>query len=230
MSYFKQLSQVQNITFFKHLVTNVHKNLLYCDHFFLWIHYFLRFLCFHRSSIWHTWPSCVPSLHGCGWPFCLGLCFLNLLNCFHHWLFQLFFFLLINITLWFSWLYIFEHMFFSYFTSCGNINIHHIHICSDCLCFNNQLNLCYYHKFPMKHLLHFSKLWTIYHFMSIQTTNVACIWRLLMWFLAWLCYLCGCHCGMIFLLFACFHIVICHPIICAMFVSLPCITLCFHWC
>ncbi len=27
------------------------------------------------NSIWHTQPGCVPSLHGCGWPFCLGLYF-----------------------------------------------------------------------------------------------------------------------------------------------------------
>jgi hypothetical protein len=85
------------------------------------------------------------------------------LNCLHHWFFQLLLFLLINNTFCFPWFLILEHLFFTYFTSCGNIKIHHIHICSDCLCFSNKLNLCYCHKFPMKHLLHFSKLWIIYH-------------------------------------------------------------------
>jgi hypothetical protein len=51
------------------------------------------------------------------------------------------------------------------------------------------LNFYYYHRFSMKHLLHFRKLWTICHFISIQTTNVACVWRCLLWFLTWLCYL-----------------------------------------
>jgi hypothetical protein len=38
----------------------------------LWIHYFLRFLCIHKSSIRHIRPGCVPSFHGCEWPFYLG--------------------------------------------------------------------------------------------------------------------------------------------------------------
>ncbi len=135
------------------MFTNVQKILFYCDHVPLWIHYFLRFMCGHRSSIWHTWPGCVPSFHGCGWPLCLGLCFLNLLNCLHHWLLQPLFFFLINNIFCISWLSILEHMFFSYFTSCGNINIHHIHICNDYMCLNNKLNLYYYHIFPMKHFL-----------------------------------------------------------------------------
>ncbi len=159
------------------MLTNVPKNLLYCDKFPLWIHYFLTFLCVHNSNIWHTWLGCVPSLHGCGWPLCLGLCFLNLLNCLHHWLLQLFFFLPVNNIFCFSWLSILEHLLFSYFTSCGNINIHHIHIHNDSLCFNNKLNLYYCHRFPMKHFLHLNKLLTIYHFMSIQTIDVTCIWK-----------------------------------------------------
>ncbi len=128
------------------------------------------------SNIWHTRPSCVPSLHGCGWPFCLGQCFLNLLDCLHHWFFQSFFFLLVNNIFCFLWLSILEHLFFSCLTSCCNINIHHIHIYSDCLCHNNRLNFYYCHKFPMKHLLHLNKLWTVYHFMSIQSAyeNVFC--------------------------------------------------------
>jgi hypothetical protein len=92
------------------------------------------------------------------------------------------------------------------------------------------LNICYYHKFPMKHFIHLNKLWTIYHFMSIQTSNVTCIWRCLLCFLTWLCCLCGCHCGLLFLLSTCLHIVICHSIICVMLVSLPYIKLCFCWC
>jgi hypothetical protein len=40
-------------------------------------------------------------------------------------------------------------------------------------------------------------------------------------FLTWLCCLCGSHHGMLFLLSTCLHIMICHPIICAMFVNLP---------
>jgi hypothetical protein len=47
-------------------------------------------------------------------------------------------------------------------------------------------------------------------------------------FLIWLCCLYGCHYGLLFLLSLCFHIVIHHPIICVMFVSLPYIFLCFH--
>jgi hypothetical protein len=81
---------------------------------------------------------------------------------------------LISNIFFFPWFSVLEHMFFNYFTSCGNINIHHIHICNDCLCLNKS-NFYYCHRFPMKHLLHFNKLWIIYHFMSIQTTNVACI-------------------------------------------------------
>jgi hypothetical protein len=71
-------------------------------------------MCCHRSNIWHTWPSCVPSFHGCGWPFCLGLCFLIFLSYLHHWILQLFFFLLVNSTFCFPWLSILEHMFFNY--------------------------------------------------------------------------------------------------------------------
>jgi len=65
--------------------------------------------------------------------------------------------------------------FFSCLTSCCNINIHHIHICSDCLYFNNKLNFYYCHKFPMKYFLHLSKLRTICYCMSIQTIDVASI-------------------------------------------------------
>ncbi len=81
----------------------------------------------------------------------------------------------------------------------------------------------------MKHLLHFNKLWTIYHFMSIQTTYVACIWRCLLWFLTLLWCLCGCHYGLLLLHFACFHIMISHSIVCAILVNLPYITLCFWY-
>ncbi len=212
------------------MLTNVQKNLFYCDQFPLWIHHFLRFLCIHKNSIWHIWLGCVPSLHGCGWLFDLGLCFLNLLNCLHHRLLQPLFFLLIINTLCFSWLYILKHMFFSYFNFCSNINIHNIHICNHYLGPNNRLNLCYCHKFPMKHFLHLNKLWIIYHFMSIQTTDVTCIWRCLLCFFTWLCCFCGYHHGLLFLLLACLHIVICKPTICAIFVNLPYIILCFCWC
>jgi hypothetical protein len=47
-------------------------------------------------------------------------------------------------------------------------------------------------------------------------------------FLIRLCCFYGCHYGL-FLFFACFHIVISHSTICAILVSLPCITLCFWW-
>ncbi len=120
-------------------------------------------------------------------------------------------------------------MFFSCLTSCCNINIHHFHICNDCLYFSNRLNLCYCHKFPMKHLLHFNKLWMVYHFMSIQTIDVPCIWKCLPWFFTLLCYFYGYHYGL-FLLSICLHIMTSHSTICAMFVSLPYITLCFHYC
>ncbi len=53
--------------------------------------------------------------------------------------------------------------------------------------------------------------------------------RSILWFLTWLCYLCGCHCGMV-ILFACLHIRGRHPTICAMFISLHYITLCFYQC
>jgi len=94
----------------------------------------------------------------------------------------------------------------------------YIYIHNDCLCFSNKLNCCYYHRFPMKHFLHFSKLWTICHFMSIQTIDVTCIRKCFLCFLTWLCRLYSCHCGLLFLLFTCLHIVICHPTICSMFV------------
>jgi hypothetical protein len=140
------------------------------------------------------------------------------------------FLLPINNIFCFPWFSILEHLFFSCFTSYCNINIHHIHIWSDYMCLNNKLNLYYYHKFSMKCFLHFSKLWTIYHFMFIQTTGMACIWRCLLWFLIWLCYLCGSHYGLFFLLFACLHIVIHHPIVYAIFISLTYITLCLYSC
>jgi hypothetical protein len=85
------------------------------------------------------------------------------------------------------------------------------------------LNFYYCHIFPMKNFMHLNKFWTICHFMAIQTTYVTCIWRCLLCFLTWLCHLCGCLHGLFFLLFACLHIVICHPTIYAMFVNLPCI-------
>jgi hypothetical protein len=97
------------------------------------------------------------------------------------------------------------------------------------LCLSNRLNFCYYHRFPMKRLLHLSKLWIVYHFMSTQTTNVTGIWRCLLKFLTRLGYFCTCHYSL-FLLFACLHIVINRSIICAKLVGLPCITLCFWWC
>jgi len=187
-------------------------------------------MCIHKSNILHIWLGCVPSLHGCGWPFYLGLCFLNLLNCFHHCLFQPLFFFPVSNTLCFFWLSILEHLFFNYFTSYGNINIHHIHIRNDCFCLSDKLNFCYCHKFLMKHFLHLSKLWTICHFMSIQTIDATCIWKCLLCFLTWLWCLCGYHRGLLFLTFANLHIMICDPTICAMFVSFPCITLCFCWC
>jgi hypothetical protein len=64
--------------------------------------------------------------------------------------------------------------------------------------------------------------------MSIQIIDVTCIWRCLLCFLTWLCRLCGCHHGLFFLLSTCLHIVICHPTIGAMFVSLLYIPL--HFC
>jgi hypothetical protein len=96
------------------------------------------------------------------------------------------------------------------------------------LSFSNRLNFYYCHIFPTKHLLHLSKLWTIYHFMSIQITNVTCIWRCLLWFLTLLCYFYGYHYGMFLLLSTCLHIS--HSTICAIFVSFPCIILYFWWC
>jgi hypothetical protein len=138
----------------------------------------------------------------------------------------LLFFLLVSNIFCFFWLSIFEHVFFSYFISCGNININHIHIYNDCLYLNNMLYLYYCPKCPkcpMKHFLHFNKLWRICHFMSIQTTYVTCIWRCLLCFLTSLCCFYGRHHGLFFIFSTCLHIMICHPIICAMFINLPCI-------
>ncbi len=205
------------------MFTNVQKNLFYYDQFLLLNHYFMKFFFFHKSNIWHILSGCVLSLHGCEWPFCLGL-----LNCVNHWLFQLLFFLPIRNIICFLWLSILEHTFFNYVTSCGNINIHHIHICNECLCFNNWLILCYYQNFPMKHFLHLSNLWTICHFRSIQTRDVACIWRCLLWFLAWLCCFYDCHRVLSFFFLACFHIMVHHPTIYAMFVRLSYIIMCFY--
>ncbi len=146
-------------------------------------------------------------------------------NCLQHWFFQPLFFFPINNILCFPWLSILEHMFLNCLISCCNINIHHIHIYTDCFYLSNRLNFCYCHRFSMKHLLHLNKLWTVYHFMSIQTTNVACIWRCLLWFLTLLCYLCGYHYGLFLFLFTRLHIVNIHSTICSILVSLPCILL-----
>jgi len=81
-----------------------------------------------------------------------------------------------------SWFSILEHLFFNYFTY-GNINMHHIHIHNDCFCLSNKSNFYYYHKFPIKHFLHLSKLWTFCNFMSIQTINMTCICICLLCFL-----------------------------------------------
>jgi hypothetical protein len=53
---------------------------------------------------------------------------------------------------------------------------------NDYLCLSNRLNLYYCHKLPMKHFLHLSKLWKIYHFMSIQNIDLTCIWRCVLCF------------------------------------------------
>jgi hypothetical protein len=57
-------------------------------------------------------------------------------------------------------------LFFVYLTFYCNINIHHIHICSGRLYLSNRLNLCYCHRFPMKHLMHFSNLRTSFYVQS----------------------------------------------------------------
>jgi hypothetical protein len=119
-------------------------------------------------------------------------------------------------------------MFFNYFTSCGNINIPCIHIHNDCLCLSNRLNLYYCHIFPMKRFLHLNKLWTIYHFMSIQTTDVTMHMKMSFMFFdlvvlpLWL--------PLWFFFFFFYMSPHCHPTICAMLVSLPYVTLCFCWC
>ncbi len=128
-------------------------------------------MCFHKSNILHTRLGCVPSLHGCGSLLSWSV-FSKSIKLFPPLTYSTILFILVNNTFCFSWLSILKHLFFSYFTSCGDINIHHIHICNDYLCLNNNLNLCYWHKFPMKHFMHFNKFWTIYHFMSIETTNL----------------------------------------------------------
>jgi len=154
--------------------------------------------------------------------------FVKLSPPFHHWLFQPFFFLPINNILCFPWLSILEHLFFSCFTSCCNINIHHIHICSAYLCLNNRLNLYYCDIFP----------WNIFCILvNFRQSIILCPFKphvrhayedVLCGF--WL----GCVTSLVAIVvyflffFACLHIVIHHPTIYAMFVSLPCLTLCFH--
>ncbi len=76
-----------------------------------------------------------------------GFVVFELLNCLHHRLLKALFFFLVTNIICFSWLSILEHLFFGYFNSCGNINIHHIHIYNECLCLSNKLNLCYCHRF-----------------------------------------------------------------------------------
>jgi len=184
------------------LFTNVQKNFFYCNHFSC---EFTTFWYFYASIgvIFGIFSQVVfhPSMDVDGPSIWVSI--LNLFNYLLHWLLQPSFFLLVNNTPYFPWLFILEHLFFSCLTSCCNNNIHHIHIYSDCLYLNSKLNFYYYHRFLMKHVPHLCKLWAIYHFTSIQTTDVACIWRCLMWFLTLLCYLCGYHYS-ILLLFACF--------------------------
>jgi hypothetical protein len=62
-------------------------------------------------------------------------------------------------------------MFLICFTSYCNINIHHIHICSNCFYFN-MLNFYYVTSFPWN-ILCISTNFGECHFVSIQTTNVA---------------------------------------------------------
>ncbi len=142
----------------------------------------------------HTRPSCVPSLHGCGWPLCLGLCF---------WICWI-----ISTIAFFNRSSFSQSVTFFAFPGFLSMNTYSsvvlllvVTLTSTTftfvmiICLNNRLNFCYHHKFPLKHLLHLSKLWTICHFMSIQTIDVACIWRCLLWFLTWLCCLYRCHRG-----------------------------------
>jgi len=49
-----------------------------------------------------------------------------------------------------------------------------------------------------------SKLWIVCHFMFIQTIDVACIWKYLLWFLTPLCYLYGYHYGLFLFSFCMF--------------------------
>jgi hypothetical protein len=143
-------------------------------------------------------------------------------------IFQPFFFFPIRSTLCFHWLPILEHLFFNCFTSCGNITF---------TTFTYVMNVCVsttswtfitIKGFPWNKFYNLTNF-GLYHFMSIQTTNVACIWRCLLWFLTWLCYVYDYHHGLL-LFSACFHIVVCHPIICATFISIFYITFCFYSC
>jgi hypothetical protein len=82
----------------------------------------------------------------------------------------------------------------------------------------------------MKHLLHFNKLWIIYHLMSIQTIDVIGIQRCLLWFLIRLGCSCSYHYSLLFLISTHLYMVIHHSTICAIFFSFPYIILCFWWC
>jgi len=179
------------------------------------------------SSIWYICRSYVPSLHGCGWPFWLGLCVLNLLNCLHHWLLQPFFLLPINCIFCFPWLSILEHLFFNYFTSCCNINIHHIHIWSNSLCHSNNWTSATITDFPWNI---FCISWNFGQFV------ILCPFKPKMWQAYenilcnfWLSWATSIATIVVYFFFlkTCLHIVISHSVICAKLINLPCISLCF---
>ncbi len=127
---------------------------------------------------------------------------LLLLNCLHHCLFQMFFFLQISSTIYFPWLFILEHLFFNCLISCCNINIHHIHICSDYLCHNNKLNLYYETSFAFQQ--------TVDNLSFYVDLNHRCGMHMKMSYVVFdlVAIFYGYHCGLFFILFTCLHIVI----------------------
>ncbi len=184
------------------------------------------FCVFTGVVFWHTWPGCDPFLHGCGWPFCLGLCILNLLNYLHHWFLQSLFFLLINNTLSFSWFSILKHMFFNYFFFVVTLTS---------TTFTFEMIVCVSTTGWTSVII----TYLLWNFFCISTNFgqfvILCPFKPQMWhayedvfYGFWL----GCVASMVaivvFFFFPCLHTVIRRPAICAMFVSLPYIILCFH--
>jgi len=99
-----------------------------------------------------------------------------------HQFFSFSFFLVCNNFV-FPWFSILEHLFFYDLILGSNIYIHYIHLWSDCFYINYWFSIWSWCIFPLKHIIHFCKFWTICHLVSIQATYMICIWCNLLNFL-----------------------------------------------